>query len=212
MVLRGHPFDLHLAEPLTLTTIFWVLATGPSSVLSYHSVRENPLFLCKKNVEELKKRKDAFKSRSCLQEHSKETFFNPGQHNKCFLMWHWKFIPCCVFDMIDYYEALFQSDLLSLEVGLEQVCSHLLVPSNLQMKKTPFLESGLATDLSREQRRACDGDSRPGNFDFKCGLKFLEVALNIEPLLLQWWLKNFHHQIALWYLEWEITTFCNKQE
>ena len=80
MVLRGgHPFDLHLAEPLTLTTIFWVLATGPSSVLSYHSVRENPLFLCKKNVEELKKRKDAFKSRSCLQEHSKETFFNPGQ-------------------------------------------------------------------------------------------------------------------------------------
>ena len=95
------------------------------------------------------------------------------------------FIPCCVFDMIDYYEALFQSDLLSLEVGLEQVCSNLLVPSNLQMKKTPFLESGLATDLSREQRRACDGDSRPGNFDFKCGLNFLEVALEIEPLLLQ---------------------------
>ena len=119
MVLRGgHPFDLHLAEPLTLTTIFWVLATGPSSVLSYHSVRENPLFLCKKNVEELKTRKYAFKSRSCLQEHSKETFFNPGQLNKCFLMWHWKFIPCCVFDMMDYYEALFQSDLLSLEVGL----------------------------------------------------------------------------------------------
>ena len=109
-------------------------------------------------------------------------------------------------------EHFFQSDLLSLEVGLEQVCSNLLVPSNLQMKKTPFLESGLATDLSREQRRACDGDSRPGNFDFKCGLNFLEVALNIEPLLLQWWLKNFHHQIALWYLEWEITTLCNKQE
>ena len=98
----------------------------------------------------------------------------------------WKFfIPCCVFDVMDYYEALFQSALLSLEVGLEQVCSHLLVPSNLQMKKNPFLESGLATDLSREQRRACDGDSRPGNFDFKCGLNFLEAAQKIEPLLLQ---------------------------
>ena len=51
-------------------------------------------------------------------------------------------------------------------------------------EETPFLESGLATDLSREQRRACDGDSRPGNFDIKCGLNFLEVVLNIELILL----------------------------